>query len=310
MTWQDQIDSIMADNLSGATEIVNNTARALSTMCAEEPFDSQDTLLEVIQSVARRLMTTQASMAPLTNLLNRVFFAVTSAPETETALEAVIETTQAFTVELEEARREVVRKATSLIPAGVTLLTHTYSSTVATALIQAGQLGRNPHVICLEARPLLEGQRLAIELAETGIDVTFAIDAAMYDRLLNCELVLVGADSLTDKGVVSKVGTAAIAVCAQTLGVPVYVLTDTTKIWPDGLGSPPLSPHPTKEVWEGAPPNVRVTNYYFDLTPWPAISGVVTEKGLLTPEELRMLSRNRPIHRRLQTIIAEVRSGT
>ncbi|MCZ7546347.1 MAG: hypothetical protein M5R40_23740 [Anaerolineae bacterium] len=200
MTWQDQIDSIMADNLSGATEIVNNTARALSTMCAEEPFDSQDTLLEVIQSVARRLMTTQASMAPLTNLLNRVFFAVTSAPETETALEAVIETTQAFTVELEEARREVVRKATSLIPAGVTLLTHTYSSTVATALIQAGQLGRNPHVICLEARPLLEGQRLAIELAETGIDVTFAIDAAMYDRLLNCELVLVGADSLTDKG--------------------------------------------------------------------------------------------------------------
>ena len=310
MTWQDQIDAIVADNLSGATEVASSTARAISAICQEEPLDSLDTLLTVLQSVARRLTSTQASMAPLVTLLNRVFFAATSAPDTDSALEAVIETANGFLLEVEEARREVVRKATSLIPAGVTILTHTYSTTVANAIVQAAQLGRRPKVICLEARPLCEGHRMAIELAEAGLEVTLAIDAAIYEKLSTCELVLVGADSLTDRGVVSKIGTAAIAVCAQTLSVPVYVLSDMTKIWPAGLGSPPISDHTGAEVWDDAPENVRVSNAYFDLAPWRAISGVVTERGLLTPEELRAIGRQKPIHRHLQTIIAEVRSAS
>jgi translation initiation factor 2B subunit (eIF-2B alpha/beta/delta family) len=308
MTWQDQIDGIAGDNLSGAAEVASNTARALGVMCEEEPFDSRETLFEVVQSVARRLIASQAGMAPLVTLLNRVFFAATSAVEAETALQALIDAAYSFITETEEARRQVVRKATPLIPAGVTALTHTHSATVAMTLIQAAQSGRNPRVICLEARPLCEGRHIALELAEAGLEVVFAVDAAAYAKLLKCDLVLLGADSLTDKGVISKIGTAGITLCAQTLGVPVYVLADTSKIWPAGLGSPPISLHSPDEVWEDAPENIRVDNHYFDLAPWRGIAGVATERGLLTPEELCTISREKPVHRHLRTIIAEVRS--
>ena len=310
MTWQSIIDDIVTDNLSGATAIAFNAARAIGAMCREEPFESQESLLDVMRSMAGRLVTNQAGMAPLVTLLNRVFFAASGAPDTVTALEASVDAAEAFVAEVEEARRESVRRATNLIPNRITILTHTYSSTVAMLLTQAAQAGRGTRVICLEARPMCEGQRMAVELAEAGLDVTLTIDAAAHDMLRACDLVVVGADNLNETGAMSKIGTAGIAVSAKSLGVPIYVVADSTKIWPASLGAPPISDHSAAEVWEDAPATVRVLNRYFDTTPWQAVSGVVTEQGLLTPDEVCTASRQKPVHRYLQTIVAEVHRHT
>jgi translation initiation factor 2B subunit (eIF-2B alpha/beta/delta family) len=44
--------------------------------------------------------------------------------------------------------------------------------------------------------------------------------------------MLVGADAVIPGGVVNKVGTHMMALAAKELGIPVYCLTESTKIWP------------------------------------------------------------------------------
>ncbi len=308
MTWKTQLKKISTDRISGASSIATRTAQMVQEMCEVEPFDDVQGLLDLLQEAAYGMICGQPEMASIVGLLNNLFFAATSARDYAAALDRVQKTATSFVEEMEKARRDVVRKARGLLPADVSVLTHSYSSTISAALITAVQSGRHLKVYCHESRPRYEGRRMARELSEAGIEVIFAIDAAIYANLTQCELVLVGADSLTEQGVMNKIGTAALAVSAQTLSIPVYVLADTTKIWPSGLGSPIVSTHPAHEIWENFQDDVTVINSYFDLAPWPAIAGVVTEHGLMTTAEIRTASRDRPVHPNMQALIAEVRS--
>jgi translation initiation factor 2B subunit (eIF-2B alpha/beta/delta family) len=307
MTWETQIEAIAADRESSASHIAVSAAHAICEICETAEPASKDDFVELIQKTAHRLVAGQPEMASMLGLLNQTLFAATGAPELETALLSVTRAATTFADHMKNALREVVRRAKGLLPAEVRVLTHTNSGTVASTLIGAVKAGRKIKVYCHESRPRYEGKAMAARLVDAGIDVVLTVDGAAYANLRTCELVLLGADTLTEQGVINKVGSAVIAVCAQSLGLPVYILTDTTKIWPGDLGSPPLSQHPPEEVWPDAPAGVDVNNFYFDLTPWQAISGVVTERGLLTPNEIRAIGREQNTHRFLQTIVASVR---
>ncbi len=54
-------------------------------------------------------------------------------------------------------------------------------------------------------------------------------------------------------------------------------------------GLPRLIEHDAREVWPDAPQGVRVLNRYFDVTPWSALSGVITEHGLVSPDGIMRL---------------------
>ena len=51
------------------------------------------------------------------------------------------------------------------------------------------------------------------------------------------DLVLVGADAITEAAAVNKAGTHLLALAAQAAGVPVYVAADTSKLSPGPLVS-------------------------------------------------------------------------
>ncbi len=308
MSWKTQLDTIAADKFSGATDLTSHTARALCAMCETEKFASSNALHQTFQDVVHHLIAHHPEVAPLMGLLNTIFFVVTGTPDLPTALEDVCKAARTFVTEMGVARREVVNKSRGLLPADVTVLTHARSSTVAALLTAAIQSGRHLKVFCHESRPLHEGRAMATELSAAGIEVVFSVDATAYTNLHECELVLLGANSLTEQGLFNTIGTASIAVSAQTLGIPVYVLTDTTKVWPTRLGSVLVKQYPTTEIWLNAPADIQVSNIYYDMTPWQSIAGIITERGLLTPDEVRLISREKTVHRHLQTIVADVRS--
>ncbi|GAB4527609.1 MAG: initiation factor 2B [Anaerolineae bacterium] len=308
MTWRDQQAKIMIDKVSGAVDLTQATARMLLDFATDQAGKSVDDLLASLQQVGREILTAQSGMSSLVSLFNRVFFAISAEFDPDAVPLVVRETVHAFLREQEDAQNALRRKAAALLPANVCVLTHSSSSTVYHTLLNARKAGRNPRVICLEARPLYEGRQQAKRLADSGIQVTLIVDSAAYANLRDVELVLVGADSLTGEGVVSKVGTAGLAVCAQSLGIPCYFLADTTKLWPAALGEQPIHERAPQDVWPDAPENIRIQNRFFDVTPWSAIAGVVTEYGLLSAEEVQAQSQDRPVHRLLQDIVAEVRS--
>lgn len=187
-----------------------------------------------------------------------------------------------------------------LLPDRCTVLTHcnagalactawgTALGVVRTAILQ----GKDIRVIACETRPLLQGARLtAWELAQDGIDVTVITDstAAFLMRTGRIDLVLVGADRITRDAVFNKIGTYMHAVCARYHGIPFYVAAPFST-FDRGHSEPDITieVRGREEISscgdvKTVPDNAAVENYAFDATPLSLISGIITEKGLLTP---------------------------
>ena len=194
----------------------------------------------------------------------------------------------------------------AIIQDGDSILTHCNAGALATAgygtalgvVRAAWEEGKTLRVFADETRPVLQGARLtAWELQEDGIPVTLITDnmagALMQKQQVQC--CIVGADRIAANGdVANKIGTYSVAVLAKAHGIPFYVAAPISTIdleTPNGEGIPIEERNP-EEVTQLhgsrmiAPVGVSVWNPAFDVTPAHLISGIITERGILSPHEL------------------------
>lgn len=285
------IIDIRSDRTSGAAALARRAAQAVLEAAPElDRLAPEERFLTLID-IARRLVCAQPAMAPLVNLAD----ALLRRPD------AIGEAARDFLARLEAARENVARHGAALIPDGASLLTHSSSQAVLDALLAAHASGKRFLVHATESRPQREGVWLARCLGEAGVPVRLIIDAAVFARLPNCSLALTGADAISSAGVVNKTGTALLALGARALGKPFYVLCGTEKFLPAGYRLPPEPAKPAEEILPEALPNVTAENFYFETTPLGLVSGVITEEGLLAPEQLRARLEARRIHPALLT---------
>lgn len=293
--WRSIVAEIAADNRSGATAIATRAAEAIVALAQRIDLAPEAWRAE-LSELARALIAAQPSMAPLFNLANDVLWAVGEAGRDdwrEVAGRAAQERAEA----MRSSPRAIAEHAVQMIPAGGVVLTHSASAAVYATLCLAHQRGRALSVICTESRPQLEGRTLARDLAAIGLPVRLIVDAAVYEAVSQADVVLLGADALASAGVINKLGSAGLAAIAQAKGKPVIVLAGRDKVWPAELSDkPPIIDRDPAEVWPDASPGVTVINRYFDLTPWSAVTRVVTEDSALTPEEVKALAARIRVH--------------
>ncbi|MGZ3601177.1 MAG: hypothetical protein ACXWQ5_16035, partial [Ktedonobacterales bacterium] len=172
------------------------------------------------------------------------------------------------------------------------LFTHSRSGTVEDTLVRLVQMdptdayGQPRHIIVSESRPGGEGISAAEALAKAGWRVTLVPDAAYALFIAEADSVVFGADSIrADGSVVNKVGSHTLALAAHATSVPVYVLCETLKIAaPDApltleeMDPSEILPHPI--------PGVTPRNIYFERVPTHLITGIITERGRLTPADI------------------------
>lgn len=235
-------------------------------------------------AIALQVLDAQPSMAPLVRLLGDVLAAVEGADTVEHGRHAAANAAEEFREGLDERAGAVARHAADILPAQGMVATISSSSTVKGALLAA----RPERVLCFESRPMEEGRAFAESLVKEGLAVTFAVDAAAYSLVAQCSAVVLGADSLGDRGIVNKIGSAALAHAAAAAGVPLHVLCDETKVLPAGFPQVVEDDRPGREVWD-APAGMTVWNRYFEVIPLELVNGVVTEEGVLVPEELEAI---------------------
>lgn len=198
--------------------------------------------------------------------------------------------------------RAIGENGASLIKDGDSLLTHCNAGGLATselgtalaAFFVAHEQGKKIHVFADETRPLLQGARLtAWELQQAGIEVTLICDsmAAMVMRQGRVNGCIVGADRIAANGdAANKIGTYSVAVCARAHKIPFYVaapfstfdlsITDGSLI--------PIEERDASEIRCGfgkqtAPDGVEIYNPAFDVTPAALITGIITERGIISP---------------------------
>ncbi len=179
-----------------------------------------------------------------------------------------------------------------IIKNGSTVLTHCHSSVAVELLKEAWQNKINFRVIVTETRPMLQGKQTAKELSEAGMPVIYADDSSpghfyqMHKRKIN--MFLVGIDSIRKEGVVNKIGTYLLAVFAKENKIPVYFVGELMKV--DRRKEITIEERNPEEIISSrALPKVTIENPAFDITPWKYVTGLVTEKGVLKPEQVKRL---------------------
>ncbi|QDU87530.1 Methylthioribose-1-phosphate isomerase [Pirellulimonas nuda] len=189
---------------------------------------------------------------------------------------------------------------------GRSILTHCNTGALATGgdgtalavMFALAAAGSDPHVFVDETRPLLQGARLtAWELMQRGVRCTLICDsmAAQVMREGRVGAVIVGADRIAANGdSANKIGTYALAIVANWHKVPFYVAAPATTfdMTLDSGDAIPIEERGAEEITEPfgkrtAPEGVPVYNPAFDVTPAELIAGIITERGVMAPGEVR-----------------------
>ena len=276
---------LRADVVSGATAIARTAAEVFRRGAEGADVDGAGELQELLSELAVRILDAQPAMAPLFHLGERVLGAAGGTGDLEAARQGAVDAAARFRAELEAVGDAVARHAVPLLPREGRVVTHSASSTVAAALKAAVRDGRELEVVCLESRPMSEGRNLARWLAEEGVDVVHAVDAAAWTLTDDAAAVVTGADSVGDRGVVNKIGSRALAAAAREAGIPFHVLTDRTKLLPPGFPQPVEDDRPGDEIWR-SPAGITVWNRYFESLPAERVDRFVLEDGALSPAEV------------------------
>lgn len=151
-------------------------------------------------------------------------------PKFEECRQAVLERGERFAGISLAARDRISEVAADFIQEGQTVLTHGWSRVVASILLRASET-KHFDIIILEGRPDAAGARAAQFYSQQAqIPTTVVLDSAMGYVMELVDIVLVGAEGVVENGgIVNKMGTNALATCAQANGKPFYVAAESYK---------------------------------------------------------------------------------
>ncbi|MCB0211580.1 MAG: hypothetical protein KDJ52_19745 [Anaerolineae bacterium] len=283
-----KIETLRADNLSGAVALTRRAAQLLIAVVEADNAPADDNMLrDSLGATAKALIEAQPTMAPLFNLANHLLWALEARPKGESIRQTVRQSCHTFIDGIEQSSAKIGSRAAALIEDGMTIMTHSASATVAQAFYTAYRDGKQFEIIATESRPMNEGVALAKSLGQAGIKVKLVADAAAFAQLTQVQRIFVGADSVSPTGLVNKSGTLGLALAAQALGVDFYALGGIEKFLPEAYALPPEPPKNPAEIVAETMANVTILNLYFDHTPIDSITGIITADTILRPPHLQ-----------------------
>ena len=100
---------------------------------------------------------------------------------------------------------------------------------------------------------------------------------------------MIGADAITSEGkVVNKIGSRTFAYIAKSLGIPVYICTNSWKFDPETIFGfeEPIEERSPEEVWDNPPNGVTVRNPAFEMIEPTLIEAVISELGVYRSDVL------------------------
>jgi translation initiation factor eIF-2B subunit alpha len=165
---------------------------------------------------------------------------------------------------------------------GMTILVHGYSSTIVHALLESKKQGNNFKVLVTESRPENAGLQMAKELLDNEIEAKVILDISVGFHMKDIDCVVVGADAVCENGgVINRIGTFTLAICAKNFKKPFYVMVESLKF----LKMYPLD---QSDIPQTVNKNENDKNFensynYCDYTPPEFITLLFTDIGIFTP---------------------------
>jgi ribose 1,5-bisphosphate isomerase len=270
------VEQLRSDRTHGGSWMARRAVEALLEVTAQ-PASSTAELLERLLDAGRELATARPDMGAIVHAVGRLVASAHTASHLvpDDLQRLVSEEANALIAGRDRAAASIaVHLAPSLRDALV--LTHSASATVREAVLHT----RPARLFCTASAPFEEGRRLAEDLRTEGLDVELVEDKDVDRAVETASLVLVGADTIYEDGSIkNKIGTRALAEAAQRKGVRTVVACELLK----------LAPLP--------PPTVEDEPELRDTIASELVDEIVTEEGLVVPEEVRSLIERTPFLR-------------
>lgn len=209
--------------------------------------------------------------------------------------------------EIEKAGEAISNEVNKKISDNDIILIYGYSSLILRILIDAQKAGKKFRVVILDARPLLEGREMLRRLVCSNIECSYLLINAVSFVMGRVTKVLLGAHALLANGyVMSRTGTAQVALVANSFKKPVLVCCETYKfcerVQTDSFVYNEIA-DPDKVITEKSSYllNWRDNNYLtplnlmYDVTPSDFVTAVVTEIAVLPCTSVPVILRIRPV---------------
>ncbi|MFX0009398.1 MAG: S-methyl-5-thioribose-1-phosphate isomerase [Candidatus Hermodarchaeota archaeon] len=298
-------NSIKVMNIRGAPAIGVAAAMAMALATIEYKELGKENFLKKMEDAANIIRKTRPTASNLFWAVDRVWKIIESFPDNPSNLsDLVIEEAKIMAQEDINVNKNIGKNGATLLKDGDVVLTHCNAGSLATvqygtalAPVRAAiEAGKNISVIADETRPRLQGARLtAYELHYDNIPVKVISDTSsgLLMKLGKINKVIVGTDRVTSDAVFNKIGTYLVALAAYDNKIPFYVAAPTSTLsLRETIEDVTIEQRDSSEVRnvlgkvQIVPNGVECLNYAFDITPFRLVTGVITEDGVFTPEEL------------------------
>lgn len=306
----DMAQAIKTMIVRGAPAIGVAAAYGMYLGAREIQTNDRETFLSKLEEVAQQLRQTRPTAVNLfwaiARMLKTAYETLGSVEQLQTSL---LKTAQAIQLEDLQTCQAIGDRGLEVLPKNphqLCILTYCNTGALATAgygtalgvVRSAWREGRLARVYASETRPRLQGAKLTVwECVQEEIPVTLITDnmaAHCMNRGL-IDAVIVGADRIAANGdTANKIGTYSLAIVAKAHNIPFFVAAPLSTVdfdLADGMKIPIEERHPSEIYQIGetviCPPRVEFYNPAFDVTPAEYITGIITEKGVVTPSELQ-----------------------
>ena len=283
------LEEIRDDHVSGASELSRKAASVFVLFSAQHQAKSNEEYYQKLLTLGIELISAQPHMAPIFNLVNSILYSAE-----ELLLTLSLDELSEFTKEKAEefvynslsSIQLIARHGEKLIEDGCKILTLSASGSTLAILKKAKEEGKSFEVIACESRPMLEGRLLARFLGNAGIPVTLIADAAMGVHISQTDLLLVGADSISETSFVNKIGTLCLGLMSKEHQVPLYVACERSKFISTDCLPDSFTQGDPKEILEEGLAGVKVENPYFEKIPLLLCQQVITNEGFFSPYDI------------------------
>ena len=288
------ISDIKALKIQGATRIAGSAVKCIEITARKSTAKTRPVFIAELQQLNEKLATARPTEPALRNAIKSVLLRVQIYEDFDTIKKYTVQVCRNYVKELKSMINKIADVGSNQIKDGDRILTHCHSEHVIAILRNARKQGKHFEVFVTETRPKYQGVITAKKLLNSGIKITYCIDAAVGYIMRDVTKVMVGCDAiLADGSIVNKIGTFPIAVVANKFGIPVVVAGGTYKFDAQTiLGHPEPVEHrdPSEVISARTLPKANVINPAFDITPAEFVHSLVTEKGITKPEWVRELA--------------------
>ncbi len=303
-----------------ATSISDMIVRGAGAIGATAGFGIAQVALEApnenfgayINKGTETIKNTRPTAQNLFTAVNRVLSVIEKQTSPETARKAALAEAQAIADEDAAACKKIGEYGETLIKDGYKIQTHCNAGWLAfvdwgsaiAPVYMAKQKGKKVFVYTDVTGPRNQGSRLTSwELLNEGVEHAIVADNACAYLMSRGEvdMMIVGADRIAVNGdTANKIGTFEKALVAKKFNVPFYVAAPLSTFDLNSKSGKdiPIELRSENEVLNAygwidgkfkpvriSPKGAKAINPAFDVTPAEYITGIITEKGILSPNE-------------------------